>query len=262
MDEEPRGKIEISTEGPRPMSPLNRFLLTAGGVAGIVLVTGYFAVRTDGGRSFIEERLEKRLGMPVTIRETSVGWPYDLVMEDVATTGGADAGAFRVQTLRVGWRIGAGVRIAMDRPELDLVRNVEGGWVPARFAKLGELPQQGIRDISRLTAGFRKKTVLKLRDGRIRWTNAEGITLADAEGVRLDIAPIRLPSRRMIHHALGVYSGMGVDGLRFHDLEREWLADEMNPYVEIRGSKQREPAAGFLLGDTEDDRQTDSSAAP
>jgi len=75
-------------------SPLGRLLAMVILLAVIVLVTVFFAVRTRGGHEFIVERLNRYVGIDLSVEKMRIGWPYALVLEQVrsAATVGVGSG--------------------------------------------------------------------------------------------------------------------------------------------------------------------------
>ena len=222
------------------MGRFARFVVTVLVLAAILLVTGFFAVRTDGGRSLVADRLGKLLGTAVTVEKTSIGWPYDLVLDKVVSVDySSDGPGLRAETVRIGCGRGWGLRVSAVRPELNLVHGSDGSWQPALFGRLGDLPVGDIAEISRITAGFRRRVTLYVRDGTIIWRDKDQKVLASAGGVSLGIAHVTLPGRRMHHYSLSVYNVLGAGGARIHDIERKWLADDATDYIELFRSGQK-----------------------
>ena len=77
---------------------------------------------------------------------------------------------------------------------------------------------------------------LKSEDGLIRWMDGSSNELASARITRFDMVPVRVPRRRMYYYCLKAYKVLGADGVSVHDVEREWLASDVRPYVEISRS--------------------------
>ena len=206
----------------------------------IIAVTVYFGVRTEGVRRIIEHRLSRQTGMEMTIDSTSVRLPAAMVMENVvskdfAVEGGAGFKAFEMVTERGD---SVGTKITVKRAVLNLVRGKDFKWKPEIFARLGEVPFKDETEVSRVAATFREDMELIVSDSNIRWLNYDGSELACAEGVSFEVVPMNIPGHRTFYHRLGVYNMLGVDGVRMHDIRREWISMETRDYIEINSSKQ------------------------
>ena len=237
MSEEQKGRGQMQIVTPREggLGPLARIVVTMLVLAAIVLGAGFFAVRTDGGRSFIEDRLENRLGMELSVRRTRIGWPYRLVLEQVVTEGfdGPEAAGFRAQEVLIGidWRLRR--HITVRRGIVHLVRSRDDHWTPEVLTRLGEAPFRRLPDVSRLADVLGPHAELHVSESALRWMDITGHELASANGVSYHLQDARVPGRRARHHALSIYHAVAPGGARVHDVEREWLATEDRPYIEV-----------------------------
>jgi hypothetical protein len=226
------------------MGPVSRFLATLLVVLAILLTTLYFAARTEGGRSFLQEALEKRLGEGVALANARIGLPYDLVLGGIASQDYDGGGSgFRCEEARIGLGFGR-MRMTLVRPELNLRRTSDGAWGPDPFGGVGDLPWKTVGEVSELSGDLRKHTVLRIRGGSISWLDERGIALASVGGVSLDVVPVRFPGRRMYHYRLSADSVLGVDGVRINGLEREWLSSDDKAYLEL---SRNDPEGQFPL---------------
>lgn len=220
---------------------LGRALITTAVLLAILLVTGVFVARSDGGRSFAEDRLAKWLGDEASIGRMHIGWPYVLVMEKVQTRRMADEGqpGCKALEVRISPRLFSPWHVGVTRGVLNLVEKPDGTWEPGAFTRLGELPDKGVADVSRIMEPLREKVSLTLTDASLRWIGPNGVPRASASGVSLSSRPADIPGHRMTHYRLSVYSSMGPGGKRAQDEEREWLASESKDYIELsRSSRQ------------------------
>ena len=208
---------------------LGRLLGTLVVLALILLVTVYFAARTEGGRAFVEDRLERRLGVALTVGGTAIGWPYALVIRDVASDGFGQEGraGFHADEVRIS-RLHPRLRrcVTVHRPVLHLALDDDGAWRPAAFARLGELWRMELGEVSRATTGWREQTTLHVHEASLRWYDQEGQERASAGGVSFQVVPVRIPGRDMFYCRLSAYNVSGPDGERLHDVETEWLTSE------------------------------------
>jgi hypothetical protein len=224
---------------------LGRLVMTVLIVAAILVATAALAVRTKGGRSFIEDRLTKQLGVETSIERARIGWPCALVLEGATSKRFSEKGGpgFAAQEVRVAVGLRPALRIWVRRCKLNLQRAAEEGWDPAGFKRVGGLPEGSIADLSRITVGLRESAELHVSDSTVRWMDEEGSVLAAANGVAFDLAPVRVPGRDMYHYALSVYDAAGLDGRRARDVRREWLASDAHVYVELQRSDPDGPGA-------------------
>jgi hypothetical protein len=243
--------MKITTLHEGRMGPLGRFVITVLVLVVIVLGAVFFAVRTDGGRAFVEDRLANRLGMPLSIGRARIGWPYRLVLEQVETEGfGEEAPGFRVQDVRLGlgWRLHP--RLTVRRAVVQMVRSRDDRWTPEALTRLGEAPFRTLRDLSRAVDVLGRHTELHVTESGVRWLDATGYEMASANGLSYHLQSARVPGRRARHHALTVYHAVAPGGQRVHDVEREWLATEERPYIELAATGATAPEAGAFWGGT------------
>jgi len=235
--------MKISSPCGTTVRGLGRFLLTLVVVAAILLTTGFFAVRTRGGRSFIEDWLEKRTGMDMNIPGSRIGWPYELVLERPMSAGfrsGAAPGV-KAQEVRIGLGLRTGWRVSVQGCVVSLMRGKDRSWEPQFLSVLGDLPLKNIAEISRITSGFRQSTSLRVGDSSIRWLDSEGMVKISASGVDFAVTPLRMPRRIMYHHHISICSMRGLIGTHMTDIERVWLASDERDYVEIHGAEREMP---------------------
>lgn len=230
--------MKVKTPG-EEMGFLSRLAVTVLIVLVIVLVTVFFAVRMRGGHTFIEDRVEKHLGMSLEIERMRIGWPYALVMENVESEDfeTEDGPGFRAQEIRIGPSLRGPYRIAVRRGHLRMSRNKDGVWEPGYFSRLGDMTAGDLPAIGRAAGHAGKRIVLDVASGTIEWAGAGTTNVASAHGIDYRRTPVRVPGHRLDHHALSIYALALADGTRMTDLEREWLASETFPYVELVGRR-------------------------
>jgi hypothetical protein len=217
----------------------SRFLITTAVLAAILLIAGWFAARSEGGRELIESQLAKRLGMPVAIERTRIGWPYELVLENLRTPGFEAAGSAGFSAAEV--RIGLGIRRWKLRLRQVIVRVMDEGdgqWAPGCLGRLGDLRDMRARDIVRATDGIRDRVSIRLTDSALGWLDAEGNEVASARDVNFRMLPVRIEKRRLHYFALDVYRATGVALGATRDMHWEWLTTQELEYIELsRGSQ-------------------------
>ena len=220
------GKLTISSGEEDGAGRWKRFGVTALILAVVLLVAGLFVARTEGVRQLVEDRLVKWLGVDVTIARTRIGFPYDLVLENIESAGfdGHRAG-LRVREVRIG--PGRPWRVVVDGAELVLVLDGQGTWNPPVWSPFGNLPIRNVIELSRLTRDWRGRATMRSLNGHVKWLNATGRPMAAARGVDFSLARVSLPGRRMFHYRLSVRDMFCPCGDSVHDVvQREWLSGE------------------------------------
>jgi hypothetical protein len=227
------------------------FLLLLGFTVAIVLVTGWFVARTQGARKLLAERLSDRIGLPVTIKDSRIGWPYALVLRDVATadfdaagTPGIAVGELRVARRLFSWQL------TLRHVTLRVKQDEAGVWMPLVAARIADLRQASAMDFVRLTGPVRQRLRLHVSDGSLDWLDAEGRTEASLRDVRFCMEPVNLPEQRdMTYYSFGIYAASGGAFGNARDLSWAWLTSDDLPYVELARSVRYE--SGNEVSDTE-----------
>lgn len=212
-------------------------------LAVMTLAAAIVWVNTGSGRQVVEDRLEKWIGVPLTVEHASFGLPFDLVMKNVESESFATAGepGFRAEELRIGARLPSRLSVSVHKGVLNLVRGSDGSWAPARFSAIGELPSHALADLSRITSGLRESMSLSVNEGAISWMDSEGQETLSAGGVAFQLVPIAVPRRRMYYYYVSLHTLTAADGSRAHDVEREWLASDTHEYLELYRSSRSVP---------------------
>jgi hypothetical protein len=83
-----------------------------------------------------------------------------------------------------------------------------------------------------------------LTEGSIVWLDRTELEIASAGGISFDVLPTSIPERTLYYHHLVVYNMLGTDGMRVHDVEREWLSSDNKDYIEIHRSGKPIPVSG------------------
>jgi hypothetical protein len=216
----------------------------------IVLVAGWFAVRSDGGRGLIESHLAKRLGVPVAVEATRVGWPYVLVLKNVRTPGFEAAGTpgFSAAEVRMGcafraWRPRWNVRlyqIVVRIQEAD-----DGTVTPACLAQLEELRSADMKTVVRMTDGLRDRQVrIHLRDSTLAWLDSSGAEIAAVRDVDFRMIPVSIESRPLHYFALDIRRAEGIQLAQGRDLHWEWLTTQELAYIELSNEAQTGASTG------------------
>ena len=239
--------------------PILRMLVTSVLLVLIAYVAVYLAIGTEGFRSYVAEYLGDRLGLPVRIRSSKATPSLNLVLGGVTvrSTDEVSRAECRITELRVDWRLagrgGAGggwiERAVMKDCMLTMAQRADGGWEPGFASRLGDwLSRQcGLKIVKpgsgggaaqpptdeakqpvadrrfELDPGHWKGGVFSLSDGKIVWLNSAGEEMAVVEGVTLDITPLRVPHRKMVHYRASIARGRFEDKRQVYDLVYESL---------------------------------------
>lgn len=252
------GNMEILTPGGKRLGAFRSFFITLLVVIAIVMVTIFFAVRTEGGREFVAHRLGRCAGTEVIVEGARIGWPYALIVEGPSTEGFDElTPGFKAQSLRIALGLDRRLRIDVLRGELHLVQNKRGEWMPSFFGRLGDLPAKNAGHLERLTSTFRDRVSLEIRDSVIRWIDSEGNETASVTGLDLVVLPVEVPGRRMSYCRISSHSLVTGDR-KAMDVEREWLMSETEPCLGLSGAGRHDKAqAGswFSIGEYDDSEE-------
>jgi hypothetical protein len=231
-DKENAGRMSVHTPGESVLCRVRRFCVTVMILVAIALVLGVFVARTAGCRTLVEDRLARLTGADVTVGSSRIGWPYTLVLENVKLAARGGEGAAAARALRIALAGGLRWRVRLDGAELVLQGDADGRWSPACFARLGPVPERGVAEVARATAGLRRRFELDCRDCGIRWVGPDGRVRGVADKVSLRLSPVRVPGCRLAYYRLSV-DRLAVGTERSEFVEREWLASDSRPYLEL-----------------------------
>ena len=242
---------------PRRSGPV-RFIRTCLVLFAILYLGVWLLGFTAGFRSYLEDDLQRRLGLPVKIRKARLTPDLNLVVEGLATEGSGRKGqpGVAVQKGRLEWTLlDAGRwhwprlrRIQIEGCSLAFAPAEQGGWAPtaltafsAQVADWGGFglptpkpapPPVDLEPEKTAPAKPAKPAnvldqlrhcVLDLDDGRMVWWNEDGRELASAQKIRLAVTPLALPNRLMIHGLLTVDEAHRTDGRRARNFRFEFL---------------------------------------
>ncbi len=238
MSKENKDKKQIwfSQPGGERKGCLVRFLTTLIILILIILVTFFFAIGTEGGRSFVEDWLGKYFGADIVAVKTSIGLPYVLEIDSLATKD-FDAGAagFKAEDVRIGLGVKPLWRVSAQKCELRIIKS-GNNWEPPFFCNLGELPGRNLEEISRITRKHQMNMKLRIRGGSIEWLDGGSNVTSSAKGVSFGMTPVKLVDETVCQFDLSVYHATGIDGASVDNIDRSWLAGPGNDYIEIRKS--------------------------
>ncbi|MBP7831097.1 MAG: hypothetical protein KA248_14395 [Kiritimatiellae bacterium] len=212
-------------------------------LAGIVYLGLFIASRTRGFRVAVEERLERALGLPVSLKRVEATAALNLRLEGLSTRDSEKNGqpGLRAREVLLLWSFSDLVRpgplfrkVTVRGGAISFAPGLSGRWEPAALERLGaqvaqwggfELPEPepaspppgsgekkeeaepAAGDAPRDGMEWLEQVALEVRDGRIAWWDAEGQERAAADGIDLAVTPVRLPNRRMTHVHLNIDKG-------------------------------------------------------
>jgi len=213
---------------------VSHFLAWLALVAGVLYILLAACLSLAWTREAVARRMELAFGVPVAIGKSRLGFPFTLVLSNVASEGlapgrpGFAAREVRVTPVGIGrWAV------RIRRGSVVLVRGVEGGWEPGSFSRLGELPSRSLEAVSLMTQGFRQRVTLDAGDCSVRWLEADGREVASVLGARFAVTPVPMPDRVLYHHALSFQRAVAPGGIVARDVEREWLSGDGMIYREL-----------------------------
>ena len=202
-------------------------------VAVILLAFGFFAARTAGFRDYAQDAIEKLTGARFVAGDSRIGWPYDLVLENVRLrdNGAAGEGGLEIRELRIGLCLDLTRRVEIVAPVLRMERSADGNWKPDLAAPLGALSRLG--QVSELVSQQDENVLVKITRGQIDWTDERGGRLSAAHDFDLTITPLRVGERRMWHFLLSAREIAAPGGAPRQNVRWEWLATAGRNYIEI-----------------------------
>jgi hypothetical protein len=200
----------------------------------VLLVTGWFVARTNGARKYLEGSLSKRFGCEVSISSMYIGWPYELVMDEVRSAGFDAAGTegFSVQEARFsrGWRYW---HLKLNELIVRIKADEKAGWKPSRMARIGDMKDAGMVDIVHATADMRKNMMLRVSNSDISWLGTNGVETAYVRGADFRMLPVGVDGRQMYYYHLSINRSSGLAELDGRNIVREWLTTDTSEYIEL-----------------------------
>ncbi len=248
----------------------------------LILYAGaFFAARTEGFRSFLEDRGRRFLGLPVQIGRATAGPGLVLTLEKVRTSSKDPPDAPNVEvdraflTLSPRGVLGMGPlwrAVEVDGWTVVFTPTDSGDWEPRGLKELESwilsgghiqlepdgsltgLPQRetswSVSPVASRAASNWRGVQLVLRNGRIVWQDRSGRTTATADGISVWVTPLSTPSRLLTHiHLIIQRMTMGRDE-RFQSLDLEWIEFDgrallLDPNLEPGGSEQHLPPSAL-----------------
>lgn len=241
--------------------PFLRSLLHAAVTLVVLAVMLYGAAlaisRTGGFRAYVQADLSEAAGFEVALRDARLTPGLALVVEGVAA-GRFDApGTPCLQADRVvlGWSLfsSGGTRLrslAVETGRLAFARSADGSWTPRPLAGAAEALLRGAGitpDAANPPAAPSLPSLrVTLRGVDVVWWKADRSRLASLAGLSLDVTPVVLPGRRLVHILAAAESVEPVEGARGGPLRIEYLWGGGGRIV--LGGPTNEPAPPAGLG--------------
>ena len=204
----------------------------------IAATTGWFVARSEGFRALAAEQLSEKLGIPVEIGKSYIGWPYVLVLRGVETKATQPAFDIQIRTLRLSrrlrqWAVSArGVRVVLDVTAL----SQDLHQVPTALARLADVRYADPLEITRATAHLQSRLRISLQDVDVYWMNDDGQIDGVVRQLQFEMQPVRLPSGDMTYYRLA-FPTLGEPTFgAMQDLDWEWLTRGANHYIELQRS--------------------------
>lgn len=212
----------------------------------LLLTTGWFVARTEWARGQFEQRLSVWLGMPVSLENCRIGWPYTLILEDLRSLPEQDYldVEIRIDQIRLGRRLRYWT-LALKRPHVRMQVDDEGHWHPALSGRLAARQIDSPDWYQNVFSALEGRWRVDVKQGNLVWLDALGHEQSWVRQVDFLLQPVRLPEgRRMNYFRITFASAEGVGVGNYQDVSRAWLSSQVLPYVELLhtpGTVEAEP---------------------
>jgi hypothetical protein len=253
--------IEDDEQPVRRGSALNGFLWTVIAILVIGYVGFYLVARTDGFRSFVEDKLSTRLGMKLKVAKTSCDLGLNLIVQGISSEEISQKGkpGLQIGEALIEWDLfnllkpgaSAVTGLKISDSYLSFVPDGKGGWKPEALQGVSSMLEKWSGAQLMLSAPTSTEeqatstetakqepaaapvkeldlhqTLVGIRDGRVTWWMPDGNEMAVIEGVRLDVQPIAVPDREMTFYRLDAKTislrrGFHAENLRFELIRTE-----------------------------------------
>ncbi len=220
----------------RSSSSLFWWLLALALLAGF----GVLAARTDGVRQLIVDRLQRRTGLTATVSSSRIGWPYDLVLENVTlsgkpkSSGSADAErlVLRLEELRLGRRLRRGMTVMVRGADVTLYTDDDGRTFPSPWAVLTDI--EDTRALAAwVTRLFGDASRVEFKQVGIEWHDAEKRILTATRNLGLLSVPLRVPNRAWRYFSMSADYVQRAEGHVLAGLQQEWLVASDSSLIQL-----------------------------
>lgn len=211
--------------------------------------------RTGGFRDYIQADLSEALGFEIALHDARLTPGLDLVVEGIAA-GRLDAPGtpcLQVDRAVLGWTpfASGGTRlrsIAVETGRLAFARSADGTWTPRLLSGVAEVLLRGAGidpdgpGAPPAAAGLGLRIALRGMD--VVWWKADRTRQAACSGLSLDVTPVILPGRRMVHVLAAASSFEPADGRGGGPFRVEYLWGG-NERIVLGGATNAPPPAGL-----------------
>jgi len=251
------------------ISSISRFVFTLIALLLVLAVSAYLFARTEGFRALVSDQVEKAIGVRLTASSSRITWNGGIVFEDVRSedqkeTEGAGLVAARVridaslvEALR-GRFVAALRAVHVQDWRLQFSLDEAGVWQPASLGKVSDwlgrwgtlaLPEDEVGGTPapaeandsgddseppvrpRIQLADFKRTLLRIQNGDLIWSDRSGNALADIRGVTFKLTPLELPTHPAAHYHLQVESATATDGSNVRDMDVELFQTGLTYFV-------------------------------
>ena len=239
-----KGKMTIT---PPIRSRLAQIIQTVAILLVILLAFVFFAVRTEAARTMIENQIARNLGLKVTIERARIGFPYDLVIEDMVSKnfGEDEQPWFKVAEVRLGMnlRLRTAFRLSIRRAVLSAIHEARDQAQPEFLHRLINLDLTNVADLTRASAGIRELFSVDVSESSIEWFDRRKSPLGVINGIAYRVCPVDIPGHSLYYQSLDVYQATGPAPADLSGSRKEWIVEGDRPAIEIIGASARETAA-------------------
>ena len=215
--------------GPPPTTMGCLIVILLSGV--IVMAALLFGIQTRVGCDLVADMLRRQTGLDLAVGGVSLAWPAELYLTDVQTKPSTTPlGLFKAREVRIGWRWGGGIDLALSGVRLEVMK-IADGWVPVPFARLGALSD--VRDTAALIGDHSPLASLDVHDSVLVWNGPDGERLMAADGVGIAVKPLKLGDRQLLVFEVTARRVHRAEGVKGFGIRRLWLSGSMNPYMEV-----------------------------
>jgi hypothetical protein len=212
--------------------------------AAVVLAALVLGVQTRIGCEVVADSIRKQTGLDLAVGGASLAWPADLYLTDVQTKPSTTPlGSFKAREIRIGWRRGGRLDVLVSGARLEVMK-IADGWVPAPFARLGELGD--VRETAALVGDGVPLAALDIRDSSVVWNGPDGERQASVEGLGFSMRPVTLGERSYLVFEVSARMVRRTGGGKGLNVRRLWMSGKGNPYLEVEYDGMWEGAESAL----------------
>ncbi len=207
----------------------------------LLALFGVLAMRTEGARQLLEDRLQRRVGLTAKVHAARIGWPYDLVLAEVvffenggSTNEFADTPpVLRMAELRFGWRPRRGIAITVRDAEVNLRLAPDGQVHPPSWAVWNDV-NDAVAVAAWLDDLVGRSAAVEVKQATIRRHDPAARQVEVCAGnLRLVSLSLRIPDRSWRYYELTADRVRRADGTLWKGLQHEWLMSEEASLIQL-----------------------------